>query len=158
MLHTVLLEQLTPFLSFMTTFKTSLYVITCTCIHTHNELASCFSRILVCVTVHDSCVCVWRSGDSCGGEGSRQSCFALISFACNRTTRGWLAMRLEMNLVWVLRKERKRKTSSPSFSISLCRLTHSRGAAVHASVKTRGSELTGGPNWLFPGARSLPAN
>lgn len=65
-------------------------------------------------------------------------------------------MRLEMSLMRVL--EKGKKTLPLALSISLCRLTHGWGAAVHASVKWRGSELTGGPNWLFPGARSLPAN
>ncbi len=107
-------------------------------------LTSCFSWLCVCVCV---CVCVsqsmctvyvWRSRRG----GTTLSCFVLISFACNQTTQSWQAMRLEMVPVRV-----KWLPVSRSPSRSLHGLTHSWGAAVHVSVKTRGSELTGGPNW-----------
>lgn len=81
------------------------------------------------------------SGGWEGGWGMKLSCFVLISFACNHTTQSWQAMRLEMGLMWV-------KRLPVSRSLTLHWLSHSWGAAVHVSVNTRGSELTGGPNWL----------
>lgn len=75
------------------------------------------------------------------GEAVRLSCFVLISFACNHNTQSWQAIRLEMGLMWV-------KRLPVSRSLTPRRLSHSWGAAVHVSVNTRGSELTGGPNWL----------
>lgn len=103
---------------------------------------SCFSGI-VCVCV---CVCtVYVEEGWGGGWGMKLSCFVLISFACNHTTtQSWQAMRLEMGLMWV-------KRLPVSRSLTLHRLSHSWGPAVHASVNTRGSELTGGPNWLSQG-------